>query len=103
MYTCPHCGQPGISAWRKARVTYLSPAECRLCKGKAGVRASRYYLAVLPIFLLPVYGLAVPAIEPRVLVTWLFVPYFLGGMILAACLLASVYALRLQCVPLVRR
>ena len=117
MYLCPHCGEPGISAWQKAFITHLSPAECQQCKGKAGIRALHYYLTGLPI-LLCLLGLIIPAmtaacawvrrrlrlpLEPRILVTWMFVVYFfvlLGSG--AISLSAVVYALRLQCVPLVR-
>ncbi len=103
MYLCPHCGEPGISAWQKAFITHLSPAECQQCKGKAGIRALHYYLTGLPILLLPAIGLIIPAIEPRVLVTWMFVVYFFVLLGAALSLSAVVYALRLQCVPLVRR
>jgi prepilin signal peptidase PulO-like enzyme (type II secretory pathway) len=37
MFTCPHCGQPGISALRKLALGPALPATCRSCGKKVGV------------------------------------------------------------------
>jgi hypothetical protein len=50
VYTCPHCGERGISGWQKAFMRpFFKDARCKICRKKVGVSPLPYYLIGLPI------------------------------------------------------
>lgn len=57
MYQCPHCQEPGISAWQKLTSVSFSPATCQVCNGRS-------YLHVI-------HGLI--ALTFWIVVTWIFI------------------------------
>ncbi len=72
MYTCPHCGEPGITWWQKAT---LGPAGARICK-RCGQRVSVPWGQNF-LIMIPTIALVMSA------------AFFLGGWIRIAVLVAG--------------
>jgi hypothetical protein len=91
--TCPHCGHPALSFWRKM---FLGPARdvyCVNCRNRIGVNAVRAYLSFLPalviIALIPgmrqadsMIGAGVAAFVVTVALYWWWVPLERRGLTL---------------------
>jgi hypothetical protein len=55
VYTCPHCGEPGISSWDKWLLQPpWGPGKCSLCGGRVAISWLGYCLAHAPGVLITV-------------------------------------------------
>ncbi len=95
MFTCPHCGKPGISLWDKCSIKLHDPAICCLCGGTATVSLFKRYLMGVPFLLTfaPMPFCTPNEVEPILCIVWaLLVP--------ATCFFGLI--LYLKKVPLVK-
>ena len=103
MYTCPHCGEPGISSWDKWLLQPLwGSGKCSLCGGPVNISWLGYCLAFVP-------GVLITVVPLLLLYLHLFPeddPWFLPAIIVWFCLaILSSFLGKLLCfwfVPVVR-
>ena len=67
MYTCPHCGQPGLSFLRRAFLGPLIPASCVSCGKSIAIPLGRSLIAIAPFVLAILASALVPSIELELL------------------------------------